>query len=248
MNRTKNNITSIVYITVIVLLLFATSGCPGSLTSIRGNGNVKQQNFSLNNFKTVSVSGDWTVEITQNVTSSVTVDADENLFDYLDIRVDGSHNLHIGFKKGYAISNAHCKASITMPILTQLTASGSITGEIKSFNNMSGEAMSIAISGSGDITANDINVKNLALEISGSGDFKATGEAQAFKVDISGSGEIRTTGLKTKEANISISGSGSAEIWVTDSLKARISGSGKVRYKLPAPPAIDGPCDVAPLP
>ena len=108
--------------------------------------------------------------------------------------------------------------------------------------------MSIAISGSGDITANDINVKNLALEISGSGDFKATGAAQTFKVDISGSGEIRTTGLKTKEANISISGSGSAEIWVTDSLKARISGSGKVRYKLPAPPAIDGSDDVAPLP
>lgn len=249
MNKTKNNITSIVYITVIVLLLFATSGCPGSLASIRGNGNVKQQNFSLNNFKTVSVSGDWTVEITQNVTSSVTVDADENLFDYLDIRVDGSHNLHIGFKKGYAISNAHCKASITMPILTQLTASGSITGEIKSFNNMSGEAMSIAISGSGDITANDINVKNLALEISGSGDFKATGEAQAFKVDISGSGEIRTTGLKTKEANISISGSGSAEIWVTDSLTADISGSGKIRYKnLTPPPAIHGSGDIAHLP
>ena len=109
MNRTKNNITSIVYITVIVLLLFATGGCPGSLIPIRGNGNITQQNFPLNNFETVSVSGDWTVEITQNVTFSVTVDADENLFDYLDIRVDGSHNLHIGFKKGYAISTPTAK-------------------------------------------------------------------------------------------------------------------------------------------
>ena len=249
MNRTKNNITSIVYITVIVLLLFATSGCPGSLTSIRGNGNVKQQNFSLNNFKTVSVSGDWTVEITQNVTSSVTVDADENLFDYLDIRVDGSHNLHIGFKKGYAISNAHCKASITMPILTQLTASGSITGEIKSFNNMSGKAMSIAISGSGDITANGIKVKELALEISGSGDFKATGKAQTFTGSISGSGNIKAVDLETEKANISISGSGSAEVWVTDSLTADISGSGKIRYKnLTPPPAIHGSGDIAHLP
>ena len=249
MNRTKNNITSIVYITVIVLLLFATGGCPGSLIPIRGNGNVKQQNFSLNSFKTVSISGDWTVEITRNGTFSVTVDADENLFDYLDIQVnDSGNNLHIGFKKGYAISNTHCKASITMPVLTQLTASGSIAGEIQSFNNMSGEAMSIAISGSGDITANDINVKNLALEISGSGSFEATGEAQTFKVDISGSGEIRTTGLKTKKADISISGSGSAEIWVTNFLKARISGSGKVRYKnLTPPPHIDGSGDIASL-
>ena len=249
MNRTKNNITSIVYITVIVLLLFATGGCPGSLIPIRGNGNITQQNFPLNDFKTVSVSGDWTVEITQNVTFSVTVDADRNLFDYLGIRVDGSHNLHIGFKKGYAISNAHCKASITMPVLTQLTASGSITGEIKSFNNMSGEAMSIAISGSGDITANAINVKNLALEISGSGDFKATGAAQTFTGSISGSGNIKAVGLKTEKANISISGSGSAEVWVTDSLTADISGSGKIRYKnLTPPPAIHGSGDIAHLP
>ena len=251
MNRTKSNITSIVYITVIVLLLFATGGCPGSLIPIRGNGNITQQNFPLNDFKTVSVSGDWTVEITQNVTFSVTVDADRNLFDYLDIRVDGNHNLHIGFKKGYAISNAHCKASIKMPILERLTTSDSITGEINLFNNMSGKAMSIAISGSGNITANNIKVKNLALEISGSGDFKAIGEAQTFKVDISGSGEIRTTGLKTKEANISISGSGSAEIWVTDSLTADISGSGSVLYKgNPANviPDISGTGSVAPLP
>ena len=247
MNRTKNNITSIVYITVIVLLLFATGGCPGSLIPIRGNGNITQQNFPLNDFKTVSVSGDWTVEITQNVTFSVTVDADRNLFDYLDIRVDGNHNLHIGFKKGYAISNAHCKASITMPVLTQLTASGSLTGTISSFDMHRG-TMTIDVSGSGDITARNIDVKKLELNISGSGSFTASGEAQTFKVDISGSGEIRTTGLKTKKADISISGSGSAEIWVTNFLKARISGSGKVRYKnLTPPPHIDGSGDIASL-
>ena len=249
MNRTKNNITSIVYITVIVLLLFATGGCPGSLIPIRGNGNITQQNFPLNNFETVSVSGDWTVEITQNVTFSVTVDADRNLFDYLDIRVDGNHNLHIGFKKGYAISNAHCKASIKMPILERLTTSDSITGEINLFNNMSGKAMSIAISGSGDITVNDIRVENLALEISGSSNFKATGEARTFTGSISGSGNIKAVDLKTKEANISISGSGSAEVWVTDSLTADISGSGKIRYKnLTPPPAIHGSGDIAHLP
>lgn len=252
MNRTKNNITSIVYITVIVLLLFTTGGCPGSLIPIRGNGTISRQNFPLNDFKTVSVSGDWTVEIAQNGTFSVTVDADKNLFDYLDIQVnDSGSNLHIGFKKGYAISNAHCKASIKMPILERLTTSDSITGEINSFNNMSGEAMSIAISGSGDITANDIKVKELALGISGSGDFKATGEAQTFTGSISGSGNIKAVDLKTEKANISISGSGSAKVWVTNSLKAHISGSGSVLYKgNPANviPDISGTGSVAPLP
>lgn len=109
--------------------------------------------------------------------------------------------------------------------------------------------MSIAISGSGNITANNIKVKNLALEISGSGDFKATGEAQTFTGSISGSGNIKAVDLKTEKANISISGSGSAEVWVTDSLTADISGSGKIRYKnLTPPPAIHGSGDIAHLP
>ena len=109
--------------------------------------------------------------------------------------------------------------------------------------------MSIAISGSGDITANDIKVKELALEISGSSDFKATGKAQTFTGSISGSGNIKAVDLKTEKANISISGSGSAEVWVTDSLTADISGSGKIRYKnLTPPPAIHGSGDIAHLP
>ena len=111
--------------------------------------------------------------------------------------------------------------------------------------------MSIAISGSGDITANGIKVKELALEISGSGDFKATGEAQTFTGSISGSGNIKAVDLKTEKANISISGSGSAEVWFTDSLKAHISGSGSVLYKgNPAKvnPDISGTGSVAPLP
>lgn len=231
MNKTKSKIISIICTAITALLLFATGGCPGSLTSIRGNGNVKQQNFSLNSFKTVSISGDWTVEITRNGTFSVTVDADENLFDYLDIQVnDSGNNLHIGFKKGYAISNAHCKASITMPVLTQLTASGSLTGTISSFDMHRG-TMTIDVSGSGDITARNIDVKKLELNISGSGSFTASGKAEHMRAAISGSGNIKATDLKAEYADISISGSGSANVWVTKVLRADISGSGSIWYK-----------------
>lgn len=245
MNKTKSKIISIICTAITALLLFATGGCPGSLTSIRGNGNGKQQNFSLNSFKTVSISGDWTVEITRNGTFSVTVDADENLFDYLDIQVnDSGNNLHIGFKKGYAISNAHCKASITMPVLTQLTASGSLTGTISSFDMHRG-TMTIDVSGSGDITARNIDVKKLELNISGSGSFTASGKAEHMRAAISGSGDIKATDLKAEYADISISGSGSANVWVTKVLRADISGSGKVRYKnLTPPPAIHGSGDI----
>ena len=230
MNKTKSKIISIVCAAITALLLFTASSCVVLVDKrVHGNGKVQTQSFSRNDFETVSVSGDWKVDIQQSETFFITVEADENLSSYLDIYVS-DHTLHIGFKHGYRIDNTHCKAFITMPILTQLTASGSITGTVSYFD-MPGRTMSIDVAGSGDVTARDITVKNLKLKISGSGSFEATGKAQNMTAAISGSGNIKAVGLKTENTAISISGSGFAKVWVTTFLRADISGSGNIWYK-----------------
>jgi len=230
MNKTKSKIISIVCAAITALLLFTASSCVVLVDKrVHGNGKVHTQSFSRNDFETVSVSGDWKVDIQQSETFFITVEADENLSSYLDIYVS-DHTLHIGFKHGYRIDNTHCKAFITMPVLTQLTASGSITGTVSYFDSP-GRTMSIDVAGSGDVTARDITVKNLKLKISGSGSFEATGKAQNMTAAISGSGNIKAVGLKTENTAISISGSGFAKVWVTTFLRADISGSGNIWYK-----------------
>lgn len=230
MNKTKSKIISIVCAAITALLLFTASSCVVLVDKrVHGNGKVHTQSFSQNDFETVSVSGDWKVDIQQGKTFFITVEADENLSSYLDIYVS-DHTLHIGFKHGYRIDNTHCKAFITMPVLTQLTASGSITGTVSYFD-MPGRTMSIDVAGSGDVTARDITVKNLKLKISGSGSFEATGKAQNMTAAISGSGNIKAVGLKTENTAISISGSGFAKVWVATFLRADISGSGNIWYK-----------------
>ena len=230
MNKTKIKIVSILCAAVTALFLLIGSSCIVLINGlIHGNGILKKQVLSWSNFHAVSVGGDWTVDIRQSETFFITVEADENLSSYLDIYVS-DHTLHIGFKHGYRIDNTHCKAFITMPILTQLTASGSITGTVSYFD-MPGRTMSIDVAGSGDVTARDITVKNLKLKISGSGSFEATGKAQNMTAAISGSGNIKAVGLKTENTAISISGSGFAKVWVTTFLQADISGSGSIWYK-----------------
>lgn len=228
MNKTK---IRIVCTAVTALLLFTASSCIVLVSNrIHGNDNVQTQHFSRSNFDSVFIEGDWTVDIRQDETFSVAIATDENLFSYLEIYVDDNRTLHIGFQRGYSIDRTHCRAFITMPILTQLTASGSLTGTVSSFN-MPGRTMSVVVSGSGDVAARDITVKKLKLNISGSGSFEATGEAQNLEGSISGSGNIKAIGLETENADISISGSGSARVWVTTLLQADISGSGSIRYK-----------------
>lgn len=231
MNSIQNKIISSVCIAVTALLLFTASSCVVLVSNrIRGNGMVKTKLFYGSNFDSVSVGGDWTVDIRQSETFSVTIDTDENLFSYLDIYVDDSRTLHIGFQRGYSIDHTRSKVFITMPVLTQLTASGSLTGTVSSFD-MPGRTMSIIVSGSGDVAARDITVKNLNLRISGSGSFSASGEAENLKGNISGSGNIKTTRMEAENADISISGSGSAKVWVTRFLAVHISGSGSIGYR-----------------
>lgn len=231
MHNIRNKIIGCIYVAFTVLLLLLGSSCYIGFTvhRIQGNGIVRTETLRGHSFDAVSVSGDWTVDIRQSETLSVTINADENLFDYLDIYVS-DHTLHIGFQSGYVIARSRCKAIITMPVLTRLKASGSLTGRISSFY-MPGREMSVALSGSGDVTADDIIVRNLKLKISGSGSFMTTGKVQNLEGSISGSGNIKAADLKTANADISISGSGSATVWVTGLLTARISGSGSIRYK-----------------
>lgn len=231
MHKTKAKIINSACLAVSLLFLLICSSCVFVSVnhSIRGNGIVKTKLLPQSNFDAVSIGGDWTADIRYSETFSVTVDADENLFPYLDIYVS-NNTLHIGFKRGFVIDSDHCRAFITMPVLTQLTASGSLTASISSFNSY-GETMSIVISGSGDVTASDIAVRSLRLKISGSGSFSAAGEAVDMTAVISGSGDIKTTDLETANTEISISGSGSAKVWVTRLLTADISGTGSVRYK-----------------
>ncbi|MGP1432312.1 head GIN domain-containing protein [Treponema sp.] len=230
MNKKKSKSMNIVCAAITAVFLVTASSCVVLVGHrVHGNGKIQTQSFSRSNFDSVSVSGDWRVDIRQSETFSVTIDTDENLFSYLDIYVDDG-TLYIGFQRGYSIDRTHCRALITMPVLTKLTMTGSITGTISSFN-MPGHTMSVAVAGSGDVVARNITVKNLKLKISGSGSFEATGKAQYLEGDISGSGDVKAVGLETQKADISISGSGSAKVWVIDFLAVHISGSGSIGYK-----------------
>ena len=84
MNKTRNKIISIVCVALTALLLFTASSCFIAVNSrVRGNGTLRTERFFRSNFDSISIGGDLTVDIRQSETFSVTIDADENLFNYL---------------------------------------------------------------------------------------------------------------------------------------------------------------------
>ena len=217
-----------------MVLLYICTGCPSMNTTVTGNGIRITKDLPHQGFTAVSIGGSWKVEIAYSETFSIKIEADENLFDFFDISVS-DNTLHLKTKRGYTIVSPKCpnagnKAFITMPVLTHLSGSGATTATVLEFNQPKSD-LSVAISGSGDITAENIIINNVKLTVSGSGTVISTGKAQNMTAVVSGSGKIRAANLEVNTADVSISGSGSAELWAKETLKADISGSGIIRYK-----------------
>jgi hypothetical protein len=66
--------------------------------------------------------------------------------------------------------------------------------------------------------------------VSGSGHASVAGDVERLEVAISGTGTVVAERLHARRASISISGSGRATAWPGESLEARISGVGEIRY------------------
>ncbi|HEY2873372.1 MAG TPA: DUF2807 domain-containing protein [Reyranella sp.] len=86
----------------------------------------------------------------------------------------------------------------------------------------------VRISGSGTVTVEKLNQRELGLAISGSGDIQAQGTVERVSAEISGSGNVRLADVAMKRLKTRISGSGRVEAGPTDEADIHLSGAGTV--------------------
>src|SRR5262249_38638611 len=137
------------------------------------------------------------------------VEAEDNLLPYLTTEVHGSR-LVIGTKP-------RTNLRPTKPIVFRLT--------VKNLE-------SLALSGSGNIEAGDIDSKGFVADLSGSGNLTlGRVTAPRFKLQSSGSGDFKSQDVKTDEVRLDASGSGSRTInrLETKELNVDQSASGSIR-------------------
>ena len=68
------------------------------------------------------------------------------------------------------------------------------------------------------------------MRIDGSGSVTLDGSSVSLDLMMDGSGDFSGEDLRTQKASASIAGSGSAWMFVTDTLRASVSGSGGLTY------------------
>jgi Putative auto-transporter adhesin, head GIN domain len=153
---------------------------------------------------------------------SVSVSIDSNLIDRVQTRVAGT-TLIVSVQGSIWGSVDGPHVSVTMPVLSGATASGS--GGIRIHPFTQDMDMTLEASGSGGIDA-EAAAPRVRADASGSGDIRVRGSAQRIEIDASGSGGVDSAGLPAAEGAISLSGSGGATATIHDSADISITGSG----------------------
>jgi hypothetical protein len=216
--------------TVLALGLFTLSSCRyfGG-EHISGNGHVVTRQRNADSFNSVDVSGGIKVHVRQDPSSSVKVEADENLMEYIDVYNDGN-TLVIKERQGYNLDpSKDIVVYVAAPVFREIEVSGAC--DIVGDNTISGnEALSMHVSGAGDIIM-QVALPKVNAEISGSGSINLKGQATDFSAHVSGAGGVKCFDLITENTKLDLSGASEVEVTANRQLDIDASGASTVEYK-----------------
>ncbi len=242
----------VVVVAVGVMTLFWILGGlwqgPWPVGQVVGSGKLVTEEMIYSDFTVVDVGNAFEVEITQSNSYSVSITADDNLFDYIQVSKTGE-TLDIGLKWGYNYRSSTLRAEITMPELYELRLSGATHGIVEGFS--SSHKFILDLSGASSLDIVDLSAGDIEFDISGAslvtGGIMASGDAQfdvsgASRVDlkgaandllfdVSGASHLDLSNFPVHNANVELDGASQATINLDGRLDAELSGSSHLYYR-----------------
>ena len=228
---------------VVLLTSVVIAGCEGVVT---GSGNLETRQFNFSDFTKLDISSAFEFEIVQSGSYSVSITADDNLFEHIQVSKEGE-TLRIGLKTLTSLGPVTMKAVITMPQLRGMDISGASKGSVSNFNST--ENLDIEVSGAsslelveisaGDVefdvsgaskATGDITASNAEFDVSGASTVQLEGSASDIVADVSGASRMKLAGFTVNNADVSLSGASNGTVNLSGKLDANLSGASKLEY------------------
>jgi hypothetical protein len=212
----------------IAILILGIASCTQAQhwKTVEGHGNVVTKERKTDSFTGVKVSSGIDVYLKQGNNETVSVEADENLHEYIITDVRGGV---LNVYSEYNIRDAERKrVYVTMKEVNSVKTSSA--GDVFGESSINSDRLELSASSAGNIKI-DVKAKDLNVDISSSGDITLSGETDKLRADLSSAGDLKAYDLKAREADISVSSAGDADVYVTERITARASSAGDVNYK-----------------
>ncbi len=212
--RKKSAKSTLIIVLIIIIVVTVAAGVflfawfwfrPSS--QIVGSGNIVTEEMKLGDFTMVEVGSGFEVEITQSISHSVNITADDNVFDYIEAS-KAVETLRISLKPGIVIYESTLKAEITMPELYDLQLSGGTHGTSKGFHSS----------------------HDFVLGLSGGSHINLEGSANDLLIKADGGSHLDLSDFPVHNVNVNLSGGSHATINLDGRLDADVSGGSHLYY------------------
>ena len=183
--------------------------------------------FEINDFDSVEISNAFKATIVQSDQYRVSVTIDDNLLEHLVVEKRGE-TLHVGLKRGTSVRNATLEASISLPEMSKVEASGASAVAISDFT-VSGD-LDVKASGASSVLGRLVATV-ARLDLSGASRAELAGTANDTSIEASGASSARMEDFTVTNAAVSLSGASSADLNITGKLeKADLSGASTLKF------------------
>lgn len=212
-----------VFLLVILLPLFMQS-CLLS-PSVKGNGDVQQEERSIADFNEIKASRGVNVYLSQGEKTRVLVRADENLLDVIETEVMGDELI---IRSTARVRNAESfKVFVTSPEYRSVKSSSG--SNVYSETEIVSDNLEASASSGANITL-EINSRDLEASASSGANIRLEGLARECKARASSGANIKAEDLKTKNAELKVSSGANIWIAVDNDMKAEASSGGNIFY------------------
>ncbi len=195
-------------LTFSMMILFAFSSCVFMGPSIKGNGNVVEQDRKVKNFNKIDVSRGMNVYISQGEIYKVVVKADENLLDAIETKTDDDV-LIIRATENIRNSTSK-KVYVTVPNLDEIEASSG--SNIFSETKLVFRELKTKTSSGSNVTL-EINSEKTEFTSSSGSNIKLRGSTNSFNAKASSGSNIKAEELTAE--NCEVKASSGSNIWIT---------------------------------
>lgn len=197
---------------------------------VKGNGNMTTITRTTSDYDGIKCSGSFDYVLVAGNEGKITLEGEENLLEYIITEVkDG--NLIVKTENNISLSSSLNKTiKITIPFkdISEVALAGS--GDLWSEDVITADELEVSMAGSGDVKLT-IEANSVEGKVAGSGDLTLKGKTNDLEAEVAGSGNFHGFDLVANNVAVAVSGSGEMDVVCTENLKARVAGSGDIKYK-----------------
>ncbi len=210
--------------TILLNALFFSS-CIFIGPSVKGNGDVVEERREVGNFNEIKTSRGMNVYLSQGTNQKVLVEADSNLMDAIETKVDDS-TLVITTSKNIRRSKS-LKVFVTAPQINNIrTTAGS---NVYSENQLKTEKLELTASAGSNMRL-DVDANNMDVSATAGSNINIEGKSEVFTAKATSGSNIKAEDLTVEDCNARTTSGANIWIHVNSKLDGKASSGGNIFY------------------